>query len=115
MSLQEEIEILGSQIANFGATSGGVAEVENPIVELQVTQQINDFRMNANDYQNDLNSQLPHQTFEHVQNDDQMISPLFCLGEEKDGFFECNTNNNVVETSTFDHVSTEDNFACYPW
>ncbi|XP_022941701.1 LOB domain-containing protein 33-like [Cucurbita moschata] len=110
MSLQEEIDMLGSQIANFTADMDNVAVVENPCIELQVSKQLNDLVMNTNDYQNELLSQLPN--FDQVEiNDAQMISPLFCIGEE-DGFFGCNPNN-AMENSAFD-VAVDETFG-YLW
>lgn len=115
--MQEEIEILGSQIANFTATGGSVAGVENPFIDqLQVSQQLKDFgMMNRDDYQNELLSELPYQSFDNIQNDNngQMISPLFCLGEE-DGVFGFCSSNDVVERSACD-VSFEESFVGYPW
>ncbi|KAL4016274.1 hypothetical protein IC575_023921 [Cucumis melo] len=119
VSLQEEIEILGSQIANLATTGGSIAAVENPFIDqvVQVSQQMDGFEMtNTNYYQNELASELPYQSFDNIQNDNtaQMISPLFCLGEE-DGVFEfCNSNNVVESTSAFD-VSVEENCVGYPW
>ena len=116
--MQEEIEILGSQIANFATTGGSIAAVDNPFIDqVQVPQQMDGFgMMNTNYYQNELVSELPYQSFDNVQNDNttaQMISPLFCLGEE-DGVFEFCNSNNVVESSAFD-VSVEENCIGYPW
>ncbi|XP_022957254.1 LOB domain-containing protein 33-like [Cucurbita moschata] len=107
-SLQEEIQILGTQIANLLTTGAAISAVENPFIEM------NDFGMNSNHCQNELPSQLlPYRTSDDVQKDDQMISPLLCLGEKDGGFGFCHSNH-VVETSGFD-VSVEENFGGYPW
>lgn len=105
-SLQEEIQILGTQIANFLTTGAAISAVENPFIEMNDY----DFGMNSNHSQNQL---LPYQTSDGVQKDDQMISPLLCLGEKDGGFGFCHSNH-VVERSGFD-VSVEENFGGYPW